>query len=141
MNQDTRSETPAPAVGAQVEREVRRLLAEGKTTAHMTRDERHDFVVREFPGGLNGIQFAALTLVSAGDDEIVDPPSLADWWKRQSLILGLWVREGLIERRCRRDEAGPYYLTAKARAYLKTPNVEFSGGAPLHGAASAGTQG
>ena len=36
-------------------------------------------------------------------------------------------------------------LMDKAIAYeearLKTPNVEFSGGAPLHGAASAGTQG
>ena len=103
-----------------VEREVRRLVAEGKTTAHMTGDERHDWVVREFPVGLNGVQFAALTVVSAGDDGIVDPPAVADWFKRQSLILGLWMREGLIERRCRRDEAGPYYLTTKARAYLKT---------------------
>lgn len=106
--------------------EVRRLLAAGTTTAHMTRDERHDLVVREFPGGLNRVQFAALTLVSAGEDEIVDPPSLADWWKRQSMILGLWMCDGLIERRCRRDESGPYYLTAKARAYLKPPNAELT---------------
>lgn len=123
-NQD---EPSSDAVGSLVEREVRRLLAEGKTTAHMTRDERHDFVLREFPAGLNGIQFAALTLVSAGDDDVVDPPSLADFWKRHSLILSLWMREGLIERRCRRDEAGPYYLTAKARAYLKTPNARLTG--------------
>ena len=61
--------------------------------------------------------------MGAGEDEIVDPPSLADWWKRQSMILVLWMRDGLIERRCRRDESGPYYLTAKARAYLKPPNV------------------
>lgn len=117
----------ANAAGASpVEREVRRLLAEGKTTAHMTRDERHAWVVRWFPCGLNGVQFAALTLVSAGDDEIVDPPSLADWLKRESMILGLWMLEGLIERRCRRDEAGPYYLTPKAMAYLKTPNTQIN---------------
>ena len=117
------SSTHAPAVLGPVERQVRRLVAEGKTTAHMTRDERHDWVVREFPGGLNGVQFAALTVVSADDDGIVDPPSLADWFKRESMILGLWMRESLIERRCRRDEAGPYYLTPKAIAYMKTPNV------------------
>ena len=99
------------------------MLDEGKTTGHMTRDERHDFVVREFPVGLSGEQFAALTLVSAGEDGIVDPPSLSDWFKRESLILSLWMREGLIERRCKRDEAGPYYLTKKARDYLKSLNT------------------
>ena len=96
--------------------EVRRLLAAGKTTAHMTRDERHDLVVREFPGGLNGVQFAALTLVSAGEDEIVDPPSLADWWKRQSMILGLWMRDGLIEQYGPRDQILQKYTTVPAQA-------------------------
>ena len=109
--------------GTDFRAELERLLAGGKTTAHMTRDERHDFVVREFPGGLTGAQFAALTLVSAGDEGIVDPPSVVDYFQRQSLILGLWFCEGLIERRCRRDETGPYYLTRKAVAMLKTPNV------------------
>lgn len=69
--------------------------------------------------------------MGAGEDEIVDPPSLADWWKRQSMILGLWMRDGLIERRCRRDESGPYYLTAKARAYLTPPNYVVTGLRPL----------
>jgi hypothetical protein len=101
---------------------VRRLVAEGVNTGKMTRDERHDYVVRTFPGGLNGLQFAALTLLSADDYEVVDPPSVSEWFQKQSQIMRLWL-DGLIERRCRRDEAGPYYLAAKGRALLKTPNV------------------
>lgn len=108
------------AVGTSIEQYVRQLLAEGKTTANMTRDERHDWVVSEYPSGLNGIQFAALTLLSAGEDGIVDPPSVADGFKRQSMLLSLSWPEGLIERRCRRDEAGTYFLTPKALAYLET---------------------
>jgi hypothetical protein len=95
--------------------EVRRLLAEGVATAGMTSDERHAFVVRSFHGGLNGIQFAALTLLSADDDGIVDPPSVGDFFQRTSMILALSFKYGLIERRCKRNEAGPYYLTVKAR--------------------------
>ena len=101
---------------------VRRLVAEGVNTGKMTRDERHDYVVRTFPDGLNGLQFAALTLLSADNDEVVDPPSVDDWFQKQSLIMRLWL-DGLIERRCRRDEVGPYYLASKGRALLKTPNA------------------
>ena len=50
---------------------VRRLVDEGVNTRKMTSNERHDYVVRTFPGGLNGLQFAALTLLSADDDEVV----------------------------------------------------------------------
>ena len=97
---------------------VRRLVDEGVNTRKMTSNERHDYVVRTFPGGLNGLQFAALTLLSADDDEVVDPPSVGDFFQKQSLILRLCL-DGLIERRCRRDEAGPYYLAAKGRAQLE----------------------
>ena len=112
----------APAVGSRLDRTVRRLVAEGVNTGKMTSDERHDFVVRTFPGGLSGLEFAALTLLSADDDEMVDPPSVGDFFQRTGMILRLWM-DGLIERRCRRDEVGPYYLAAKGRALLKTPNV------------------
>ncbi len=115
-------EERATAVGRPLDGEVRRLVAEGVNTGKMTRDERHDYVVRTFPDGLNGLQFAALTLLSADDEEVVDPPSVGDWFQNQGLIMRLWL-DGLIARRCRRDEAGPYYLAAKGRALLKTHNV------------------
>lgn len=97
-----------------IKAELQRLISNQKTTAHMSSDERHEFVVREFPDGLTSVQFAALTLLSAGDDGVVDPPSVGDFFQRQSLIFSLWIVEGLIERKCKRDEAGPYYLTKRS---------------------------
>ena len=97
-----------------IKAELQRLISNQKTTAHMSSDERHEFVVREFPDGLTSVQFAALTLLSAGEDGVVDPPSVGDFFQRQSLIFSLWIVEGLIERKCKRDEAGPYYLTKRS---------------------------
>jgi hypothetical protein len=75
-------------------------------------------VVGEISGatsdGITSVQFAALTLLSAGEDGVVDPPSVGDFFQRQSLIFSLWIVEGLIERKCKRDEAGPYYLTKRS---------------------------
>ena len=97
-----------------IKAELQRLISNQKTTAHMSSDERHEFVVREFPDGLTSVQFAAVTLRSAGDDGVVGPPSVGDFFQRQSLIFSLWIVEGLIERKCKRDEAGPYYLTKRS---------------------------
>ena len=80
----------------------------------MTPDERHADVVRRYPGGLTPAQFRHEALVSADADGKLDPPAIADWFKQQSLLLGMWM-EGLIERRCRRDESGPWFITDKGR--------------------------
>jgi hypothetical protein len=76
----------------------------------MTPQERHEDVVRRYPGGLTPAQFRDETLASADEDGKLDPPALADWFKQQSLLMKMWM-DGLIERRCRRDEAGPWYLS------------------------------
>jgi hypothetical protein len=80
-----------------------------------TPDERHADVVSRYPGGLTPEQFRHEALASADDDGKLDPPALADWFKAQSLLLGMWM-EGLIGRRCKRNESGPYYITDKGRA-------------------------
>jgi hypothetical protein len=84
----------------------------------MTQDERHADVVARFPGGLTPIQFRMLTLESADADGKLDPPSLADWFAAQSILMGLWM-DGLIERRCRRNESGPWFITEKGKAALR----------------------
>lgn len=87
-------------------------------TAEARREARHAYVVSRYPGGLTPAQFRHETLASADDDGVLDPPSLADWFKAQSLLIGMWM-EGLIERRCRRDEAGPWFITDKGAAALR----------------------
>jgi hypothetical protein len=86
-----------------------------------SREARHQQVVRRFPGGLTPKQFVQVALESADEDGKIDPPSLADWFAGQSILIGMWLSD-LIERRCRRDEAGPYFITEKGREFLKTPN-------------------
>lgn len=78
-------------------------------------DARHAVVVSAYPGGLTPAQFRTVALVSTDSDGRIDPPALADWFKQQSLLIGMWM-DGLIERRCRRDEAGPYFITEKGRS-------------------------
>lgn len=86
----------------------------------MTPEQRHEDVVRRFPGGLSPRQFRALALESADEDGKLDPPSLADWFATQSLLLGMFF-DGLIEKRCRRDEAGPWFITEKGMAAQGEP--------------------
>jgi hypothetical protein len=81
----------------------------------MTPDKRHEDVVRRYPGGLTPAQFRHEALASADEDGKLDPPAIADWFKGQGLLIGMWM-DGLIERRCRRDEAGPWFITPKGRA-------------------------
>lgn len=81
----------------------------------MTPQQRHEDVVRRHPGGLTPATFRAEALASADEDGKIDPPALADPFAAMSLLIGMWM-EGLIERRCRRDEAGPWFITAKGRA-------------------------
>lgn len=100
---------------ALVRAEVSRLIAAGFDTGGMSGDGRHRFVVGFFPGGMSGVQFAAATIMSADAEGVVDPPSVEDFFKRHSLILRLSL-DGLIARRCKMHERGPYYLTSKARA-------------------------
>ena len=87
----------------------------------MMPQERHEDVVRRYPGGLNGIQFRHETLASADENGILDPPALADWFKQQSMLLGMsW--DGLIERtgpeKRAYEKSGPWRITEKGRAFL-----------------------
>lgn len=84
----------------------------------MTPDERHEDVVRRHPGGLTPIQFRHETLASVDEDGKLDPPALADWFKQQSLLMGMWF-EGLIEKRGHPDKAGPWFIADKGRIQLR----------------------
>lgn len=86
----------------------------------MTPDERHADVVRRYPGGLTPAQFRHEALASADEDGKLDPPSIADWFRQQSLLIGMWM-DGLIERRCRPDESGPWFITDRGRITLAQP--------------------
>lgn len=83
----------------------------------MTPQERHEDVVQRYPGGLTPAQFRREVLASADDDGKLDPPALADWFKRQSLLIGMWM-DGLIELRGKgRDQPmWPWFITEKGRA-------------------------
>lgn len=85
----------------------------------MTPDERHEDVVRRYPGGLTPAQFRHETLASADEDGKLDPPALADWFTTQGLLIGMWM-DGLIElRRPGRDQPmWPWFITPKGRAAL-----------------------
>ena len=83
----------------------------------MTPQERHEDVVRRYPGGLTPRQFRHETLASADDGGKLDPPALADWFKQKSLLIGMWM-DGLIELRGKgRDQPmGPWFITGKGRS-------------------------
>jgi hypothetical protein len=83
----------------------------------MTPQERHEDVVRRYPGGLTPAQFRHEALASVDADGKLDPPALADWFKAQSLLISMWM-DGLIERRARRDEPGPWFITHKGRGAM-----------------------
>jgi hypothetical protein len=85
----------------------------------MTADERHEDVVRRYPGGLTPAQFKLETLRSAGDDDKLDPPALADWFKQKSLLISMWM-DGLIELRgTGRDQPmAPWFITQRGRKQL-----------------------
>lgn len=83
----------------------------------MSPQERHEDVMRRYPSGLTPAQFRHETLASADSDGQLDPPALSDWFVTQSLLLRMWM-DGLITRRCKRNEAGPYYITDAGRAAI-----------------------
>ena len=85
----------------------------------MNPDERHADVVSRYPGGLTVAQYRHEALVSADENDLLDPPSISDWFKQTSILLGMWM-DGLIERRCRRDEAGPWFITGKGRKSIES---------------------
>jgi hypothetical protein len=77
----------------------------------------HDEIVARFPSGLTPDQFRALTLESADDDGKLDPPSLADWWTQQSLLIDMYLK-GLIEKSGTGrmyDRGGPWFITEAGR--------------------------
>jgi len=78
----------------------------------MTPQQRHEDIVHRFPGGLTPAQFRMLTLESADEDGKLDPPSIADWWTQQSLLMGMYM-EGLIEKRGtgpKWHRGGPWFI-------------------------------
>jgi hypothetical protein len=82
-------------------------------------DARHEVVKALFPGGLTPQQYRMVALASTDADGRVDPPAIADWFRQQSLLMGMFIG-GEITRKCRRDEPGPWFITDKGRAALKT---------------------
>ena len=54
-------------------------------------------------------------LKSADEDGKVGFLPLTNWFHERSAILGMMM-DGLIEHRCRHDDAGPWYITDKGRA-------------------------
>jgi len=89
----------------------------------MDKDARHAEIVALFPAGLTPKQFRTLTLKSADEDGKLDPPSLADWWATQSLLIGMYIN-GLIEKRGtgpQWNRGGPWYITEKGRNSTTPP--------------------
>jgi hypothetical protein len=87
--------------------------------AEELREKMHAEVVAKYPNGLTPKQFRYLTLSRTDEDGCVEVPSIQDWWAAQSMIMGMCI-EGLITRKCRRDEKGPYYITDKGREALRS---------------------
>lgn len=61
-------------------------------------------------------RFRELTIESADEDGRLNPPTLADWWVQQSLLIGMYM-DGLIERRGDGpmwNRGGPWYATGQA---------------------------
>lgn len=85
-------------------------------------DRRHDEIVAKFSGGISPKQWRIVTLESADDDGRIYPHSLADPFKVYSLLIGMFM-DGLIQRRCRHDEAGPWFITDQGRKLLETERV------------------
>ena len=73
---------------------------------------------------------------SAARETLTEKARENEYGKRATI----WLTEGTPDREKYAFSDGHYRGWHDAVAYL-THNVEFSGGAPLHGAASAGTQG
>lgn len=85
----------------------------------MTPDDRHEDVVRRYPGGLTPAQFRREVLASANADGELDPPATADWFAAQGLLMGMWM-DGLIKLRRpgRNQPMWPWFITEKGRALL-----------------------
>lgn len=80
-------------------------------------DARHDEIVARYPGGLTYKQWRRIALESAREDDVVHPHPVGDFSVRTSLMIKLLL-EGYVERRCRPDEVGPWYITKAGRAFL-----------------------
>jgi len=85
----------------------------------MTPDQRHDYVVAKYPAGLTPNQYRHEALASANADGMIDPPAIADWFKQNSLLIGMWF-DGLIETRGKGRDAPmwPWYITDKGRSVI-----------------------
>jgi hypothetical protein len=81
----------------------------------LTPEGRHADIMKRFPVGITPAQFRMLTLESADQDGKIDPPSVADWFAAQSILIAMWM-DGLIERRGGRNDSGPWFITAKGIA-------------------------
>lgn len=81
-------------------------------------DRMHDDVVRRYPGGLTPLQFRIVTLESADENGKVYPHSVADWFRRQSMLFAMSWKEGLIESKNRHDEPYDWRITDKGREWL-----------------------
>ena len=96
----------------------------------MTPDERHEDIVRRYPGGLTPVQYCHEALASADDGDLIDPPSIADWFTQSGILLRMWM-DGLIELRGKgRDQPlGPWYITKKGRDSIapSSPDAQTKG--------------
>ena len=54
-------------------------------------DRLLDEIVARFPGGLTPEQYRRVVLESADEDGLLYLHSLANWWHRQSLLMGMFM--------------------------------------------------
>jgi hypothetical protein len=80
-------------------------------------DARYDRIVAERPQGLTPEEFRRIALESADEDGRIYPHPI-EWWAGMSLLMGMAIK-GLVTRKCRRNEAGPWYITDEGRKYLR----------------------
>jgi hypothetical protein len=83
-------------------------------------DAMHDAIVKRFPRGLTGEQFTMVTLESADEDGRVYPHSIADWCLQQSLLMGMFMKDGLIAPGWRGYHEPMWWkITDKGREWLR----------------------
>lgn len=80
-------------------------------------DQMHEATVARFPGGCTPAQYRQVVLESADDDGRLYPHTLGDYFAQQSALMGMLI-DGLICRRCKMEETGPWYITEKGRKFL-----------------------
>ena len=82
-------------------------------------DRMHDAVVARFPNGLTPHQFRLTTLESADTEGRVYPHSVADKFRRYSMLIAMCHIEGLLDPGWHRHDQPMWWkITQKGRDWL-----------------------